>query len=80
MEKHQYQSVIVVTEPYHTQRARMIFRDVFRGSGKVVCVHPVLSHWYRSGTWFLSLDGWQLTINEYVKMAGYLTGLSRSLD
>ncbi len=72
MQKHQYQSVIVVTDPYHTQRARLIFREVFRGSGLTVRVHPVSNHWYNSKTWFFSLDGWANTIREYVKLAGYV--------
>lgn len=80
LNQHQFQSVIVVTEPYHTQRARMIFREVFRGSGKTVRVHPVPDHWYRSGTWFLSFNGWQMTMNEYVKMAGFVLGVYKTLD
>ena len=80
MQAHSMKTVIVVTEPYHTQRARMIFRDAFKGSGLTVRVHPVADHWYRSDTWFLSLEGWRLTINEYVKMAGYQLGIYRTLD
>lgn len=77
MEKQHFKSIIVVTDPYHTQRTRLIFRDVFDESGLAVRVHPVTGHWYRSGTWFLSLDGWANTIREYVKLIGYLTGLSQ---
>ena len=80
MQAHAMKTVIVVTEPYHTQRARMIFRDTFKGSGMVVRVHPVTDHWYRSGTWFLSWEGWRLTLKEYVKMAGYELGLYRTLE
>jgi uncharacterized SAM-binding protein YcdF (DUF218 family) len=71
MRQHQYQSVIVVTDPFHTQRARLIFRDAFRGSGLTVRVHPVSNHWYRSDTWFLSADGWANTLREYVKLVWY---------
>jgi len=77
MKKHQYKSVIIVTDPFHTQRTRLIFRDVFRGSDLTMRVHPVSNHWYRSGTWFLSMDGWANTIREYVKLAGYLVGIPR---
>lgn len=80
MEKHQFQSVIVVTDPYHTQRARMIFRQVFDGSGRTVCVHPVPNHWYRSGSWFLTPAGWEATTREYVKMAGFLLGIYKTPD
>ncbi len=80
MEQHDYKSIIVVTDPFHTQRTRIIFRDVFQGSGRTVRVHPVPHHWYRSDTWFLSAAGWQQTIQEYVKMVGFSIGLYRSLD
>ncbi len=72
MKQHNYQSAIVVTDPFHTQRARLIFRDAFRGSGLTVRVHPVTNHWYRSDTWFLSADGWANTAREYIKLLGYL--------
>ena len=75
MQKHQLKSVIVVTDPFHTQRARLIFRDVFRGSGLTVRVHPVQNHWYRSTTWFFSLDGWANTLREYGKLVGYVFGV-----
>lgn len=76
MEKHKYQSVIVVTDPFHTMRTRLIFRETFRGSGLTVRVHPVPDHWYQSSTWFLSVDGWANTIREYVKLLGYILGLA----
>lgn len=75
MQKHKYTSVIVVTDPFHTQRTRLIFRDVFRGSGLAVRVHPVQDHWYRSDTWFLSVDGWANTIREYAKLIGYILNI-----
>lgn len=70
MQAQQMKSVIVVTEPYHTRRARNIFRDVFKGSGLTVRVHSVSNHWYRPDTWFLSAEGWQMTLNEYIKLIG----------
>jgi len=80
MEKHQLKSVIVVTDPFHTQRTRMIFRSVFAGSGMTVRVHPVPNHWYRSTTWFFHLEGWNQTFREYVKMAGFLLGITKTLE
>ena len=80
MQKHKMNSVIVVTDPFHTMRTRTIFRDVFKGSGLAVRVHPVPSHWYRSDSWFLSKDGWSHTLREYVKLIGYWTGSYHSLD
>lgn len=80
MEKHQLGSITLVTDPFHTQRTRMIFQQVFEGSGRVVRVHPVPGHWYRSGSWFLSAEGWGHTMREYIKMMGFLLGLYQTLD
>lgn len=80
MQKHKYKTVIVVTDPFHTQRTRMIFREVFDESGLVVRVHPVQNHWYRSDTWFLSWEGWDSTIREYGKILGFWLGFYKTLE
>jgi uncharacterized SAM-binding protein YcdF (DUF218 family) len=80
MEEKQFQSVIVVTDPFHTQRTRIIFRRLFDETGLQVRVHPVPGHWYRSTTWFLSMEGWGHTVREYVKLVGNLLGYYRTLD
>ncbi len=70
-----FTSLIIVTDPYHTFRTRLIFRSVFRGSGIKIMVHPVSNHWYDSITWFLSLDGWYTTLSEYIKSFGFIVGV-----
>jgi uncharacterized SAM-binding protein YcdF (DUF218 family) len=80
METQQFKSVIVVTDPFHTQRTRIIFRGVFDESGLTVRVHPVPNHWYRSTTWFFTPSGWGHTIREYVKLTGYLLGYYKIQD
>ena len=81
MERQGFQSVLVVTDPYHTQRTGLIFREVFRGSGLSVRVYPVQNHWYRSSDWFLSSAGWETTVREYVKLMGFLLGrILESID
>lgn len=80
MGKHQYKSLIVVTDPFHTRRAQMIFQEVFAGSGKTVSMHPVPQHWYRSGNWFLTGAGWAATLREYAKIVGFSLGITGSLE
>jgi uncharacterized SAM-binding protein YcdF (DUF218 family) len=80
MKQRQFQSIIVVTDSFHTQRTRIIFRDVFRGSGLSVRVHPAPGSQYRSTTWFLSRSGWGHTIREYSKLFFYRTGMNRLVD
>jgi uncharacterized SAM-binding protein YcdF (DUF218 family) len=75
MQDRGFQSVLVVTDPYHTQRTGLIFRDAFRGSGLSVRIYPVQNHWYRSDRWFFKSQGWGATVREYAKLAGYLLRL-----
>jgi uncharacterized SAM-binding protein YcdF (DUF218 family) len=66
--------LIVVTDPYHTFRTRLIFRSVFRDSGIKIIVHPISGHWYDSATWFLTPAGWRDTLFEYFKTIGFYLG------
>jgi uncharacterized SAM-binding protein YcdF (DUF218 family) len=64
--------IIVVTDSYHTLRTRLIWRDVFRDSGINIIVRPGRESWYKSSSWWLSKDGWEATILEYVKLADFV--------
>lgn len=61
-------SAIIVTDPYHTRRAYGIFQDVFRGSGIKLMIQPTSNSWYNSRTWFYKLEGWKITVLEYIKL------------
>jgi uncharacterized SAM-binding protein YcdF (DUF218 family) len=61
-------SAIIVTDPYHTRRTRLIYRRAFADSELQAIVRPVQGHWYRPSTWFLRPAGWQATILELVKL------------
>ncbi|MCJ7622089.1 MAG: YdcF family protein [Anaerolineaceae bacterium] len=74
MQIHNLHSIIVITDPFHTMRTRLIFRNEFKESGISVLIRPVRNHWYRSDSWWLSLRGWQTTISEYIKLFGYVIG------
>jgi uncharacterized SAM-binding protein YcdF (DUF218 family) len=71
MQRHSVSSCIVVTDPFHTRRTRLIFRKELEGSGIEVSVIPARSHWYRADTWFLSWRGWQATVSEYIKLGAF---------
>jgi len=74
VEDHNLTRLIVVTDPYHTFRTRLIFRDQLPGVKLII--RPVPEHWYRSNTWFLSKEGWRETGSEYIKILAYLVGLA----
>jgi uncharacterized SAM-binding protein YcdF (DUF218 family) len=71
----QISSAIIVTDPYHTRRAALVFRNVFGDSPIKLIFRPVRGSWYNSRTWFLSPDGWRYTFLEYVKLIGYYMGI-----
>jgi uncharacterized SAM-binding protein YcdF (DUF218 family) len=74
VEERGLRSLIVVTDPYHTRRARMAFRDVFRGTGIEIIVRPVNEHWYKPDSWWKSRDGLRETWTEYLKLILYVVG------
>lgn len=74
MNIHNLHSLIVITDPFHTMRTRLIFRKEFEENEITVYIRPVRDHWYRSDSWWLSLRGWKITISEYAKLFGYVIG------
>ena len=70
-----WDALMVVTDPYHSLRTRVIFRDVFANSGITILIRPVVGHWYRSTTWFLHWEGWRFTLLEIIKLVSYRLGI-----
>jgi uncharacterized SAM-binding protein YcdF (DUF218 family) len=68
------QSAIVVTDPFHTFRTRLIFREVFQDSGITISIQPVQGHWYQSRSWWATPQGRRATVQEYVKLIAYMLG------
>jgi uncharacterized SAM-binding protein YcdF (DUF218 family) len=65
-------SLIVVTDPYHTLRTRLIWDDVFKGSDVRIMIRPARGSWYKPETWWMSEAGWTNTLTEFAKLAAYL--------
>ncbi len=72
-----WDSVIVVTDTFHSRRTKVIFADVFRGSGIQVQVNPVdvEGYWYHPGRWWADEKSFSLTITEYLSLASYYLGI-----
>lgn len=67
-----WSSFMVVTDPYHSFRTRLVFRWELRGSGVSISVRPVVGHWFRSTTWFYHRDGWRYLLLEIAKLFNYI--------
>jgi len=62
----QYDSIILVTEPYHQRRAYLEFRDKL-GPDVVIINYPVEdNNW--STTWWFKPTGWFITVSETFKV------------
>lgn len=75
VQEQRWQSLVVVTSPYHTRRARMMFRAVLRDTGVQVMIQPVDDHWYTPEAWWYERAGCYNTVGEYVKLGFYLIGV-----
>ncbi len=76
MQNRQYKSAIVVTDPYHTRRAAIIFNQVFTDSDRTIRIKPVGSSWFNSRTWFTTSKGWHFALLEYLKLVSMKFGIA----
>lgn len=66
LHKHGYRSMILVTSPYRSKRAALIFRKVMGDGIRVVCA-PVENSWFRFGGWWKRPRERKAVLWEYVK-------------
>lgn len=68
LERQGFQSAILVTSPYHSRRAGIIFRKVFGEATPIVRRIAPDSRWARKN-WYVSSYGWIRTFEEYSGIA-----------
>lgn len=78
MLKYNLQTCIVVTDPYHTRRALMVFKDEFTPRGLSAYVYPAGQHWYDAANWWRTEESRSATLSEYLKMAAYVLGFKQN--
>jgi uncharacterized SAM-binding protein YcdF (DUF218 family) len=69
-----WHSLLVVTDPLHTRRARLCFREAFQDTGVAIAVCAVEDSWYDPEAWWKSIDSLRETWTEYLKLALHLVG------
>jgi uncharacterized SAM-binding protein YcdF (DUF218 family) len=67
-----WERLMIVTDPYHSYRTRLIFHRELESSDIEVFVRPVTGHWFRSTSWFFQKEGWQFVFLEIAKMMNYI--------
>ena len=68
-----WNSLLVLTSPYHSRRALWTFRHEFEGSGVTVGLTSVRNGRQTPSPWFwwLTPGGWRMVAGEYVKLIYY---------
>lgn len=62
-------SIVVVTDPFHTRRAQLLFWKTLRGTGVRIRMRAVEGHPYHLLTWWLHHSWRRITLQEYAKIA-----------
>jgi uncharacterized SAM-binding protein YcdF (DUF218 family) len=75
MKAHGLRSAILVTSPYHTRRAGMMFHRVFLREGLTLRVHAVERSFFRVDGWWTRRADRFLVVGEYLKLIAYAGGV-----
>lgn len=67
----QAQSVIIVTDAFHTRRTRIIYSDTFANTSYSVQYVGAPETRFNVRFWYLSGNGWGTVIGEYARIIGY---------
>jgi uncharacterized SAM-binding protein YcdF (DUF218 family) len=65
-------SLLVITDSYHTRRARLTFRKVFNGTEVRIIVAGAEPDWFAARTWWTQERSLLAVLDEYAKLAYYL--------
>jgi uncharacterized SAM-binding protein YcdF (DUF218 family) len=69
LEDHGLRSAILVTSPYHVQRAKLTFDAAYSGSGIELTVHAAPDSEWRKLSWWRQAETRRLTFTELQKLA-----------
>ena len=74
-EERRWSRIVVVTDDWHSRRARLVFDQVFDGSPVAYAFSPANGPRYHPEAWWLDETSAMLVVSEYMKIAAYLTGI-----
>ena len=67
----QANSLIIVTDAWHTRRVKIIYSDTFANTGFDVQYYGAANPNFHPKLWWLSWQGWKDVVGEYVRIIGY---------
>jgi len=66
LQKNGFKSIILVTSPYHSRRASLIFKKVLGGEFKIISA-PVEDSWFKINDWWKRSRDRSAVLNEFSK-------------
>jgi len=76
MKQKEWNSLIIVTDNFHSRRTGMIFDKIFKSSGLKASIQPVnvQGYWYDPMKWWKDSESRDVTLLEYIKIFYFLSG------
>ena len=75
-EERGWRHIVVVTDDWHSRRARLVFDQVFDGSAVAYHFSPAHGPRYDPQAWWLDETSALLVVSEYVKIVTYALGIA----
>ena len=75
MIKHNFRSAVVVSSDYHMLRTRYVFNKVYADTGISLTFCAAKDDYFNPGRWWANNKSMLYTVNEYIKLTGYMLGL-----
>jgi len=63
-----WRRLIIVTDPFHTRRAHLIYSKILKDTDIDIIMRPVTQHWYHPDTWWQTASGLRETWTEFLKL------------
>lgn len=73
-------AVLIVSDPFHLRRAKMIFEREYAGSGIAVIPVAASPSWFRSQGWWTRGKDARVVVEEYIKLGYYTFDSCKSPD
>ncbi|MCD6521103.1 MAG: YdcF family protein [Anaerolineae bacterium] len=71
-QKRGLRALLVVTDNYHTRRASLVFRHVYRGTGIQLIFVSAKPSWFQLNSWWTNERALVACFEEYIKLGLYL--------
>jgi uncharacterized SAM-binding protein YcdF (DUF218 family) len=75
-----WHDLLLVTDSWHTRRTKLIFDQVFRGTGVRLYASPAPNEHYVADAWWTDEEGAISLTSEYIKLAAYVVDARALMD